>query len=61
MTGKSLIDVFGGSGFLSQATNHLGLRGCVFDTKFGPKYDVSKPMFSPEVDRTSPLESVSQE
>ena len=34
MTGKC-VDVFGGSVFLSLATNHLGLRGHVLDTKFG--------------------------
>ena len=43
MTGKFFIDVVGGSGFLSQATHHLGLRGCVLDTKFGPRCDVAQP------------------
>ena len=33
----------GGSGFLSQATTHLGLRGYVLDTKFGPRCDVAQP------------------
>ena len=59
--GKYFIDVFGGSGFLFQATNHWGLRGYVLDTKFRPKYDVTQPLFSPEFDKTSPLEIVSQE
>ena len=30
LTGKYMIDVFGG---LGEATHHLGLRGYVFDTK----------------------------
>ena len=29
MMGKYVIDVVGGSGFLTEATNHLGLRGYV--------------------------------
>ena len=33
--------MFGRSGFLSQATNHWGLRGCVLNTKFGHQYDVT--------------------
>ena len=37
-----MLDVFGGSGFLAKATNHLGLRGYVLDTMFGPRYDVTK-------------------
>ena len=41
VTGKYLIDVFGGNGSLSKATNHWGLRGDVLDTKFGLKYDVT--------------------
>ena len=36
------VDVFGGPGFLAKASNHLGLRGYVLDTKFGPRYDVTK-------------------
>ena len=36
--------MFGGSGFLAKAANHLGLRGYVLDTKFGPRYDVTKPL-----------------
>ena len=43
MTGKYFIDVFGGSGSLSLATNHLGLRGNVLDTKFGLQCDVTQP------------------
>ena len=39
MTGKDVIDVFGGHGFLAKASNHLGLRGCVLDTKFGARSD----------------------
>ena len=27
-----------------QAPNHLGLCGCVLDTKFGRRYDVTKPL-----------------
>ena len=37
-------DVFGGPGFLAKASNHLGLRGCVLDTKFEPRYEVTKPL-----------------
>ena len=43
MTGKFFIDVVGGSGFLSKATHHLGLRGYVLDTKFGSRCDVAQP------------------
>ena len=42
MIGKYLLDEFGGPGFLTQASNHFGLRGGVLDTKFGPRYDVTK-------------------
>ena len=41
---KSVLDVFGGLGFLAKATNHPGLSGYVLDTKFGPRYDVTKPL-----------------
>ena len=34
MTGKYTLDVFGGPGFVAKASNHLGLRGYVLDTKF---------------------------
>ena len=44
MTGKYLLDMFGGAGFLSKATNDLGLRGYVLDTTFGTKYEVTKPL-----------------
>ena len=44
VTGKCMLDVFGGSGFLAKATNHLGLRGYVLDTGVGPRYDVTKPL-----------------
>ena len=44
MTEKCLLDVFGGSGFVSKATNHLCLRGCVLDMTFGSRYDVTKPL-----------------
>ena len=44
MTGKYMLDVFGGSGFFTKATNHLGLRGYVLDSKFGPRYDVTQPL-----------------
>ena len=39
-----MLDVFNSPGFLAKATNHLGLRGYVLDTKFGPRYDVTKPL-----------------
>ena len=29
-----VLDVLGGSGFLTKAINQIGLRGCVLDTKF---------------------------
>ena len=29
---------------VGKASNHLGLRCYVLDTKFGPKYDVTKPL-----------------
>ena len=61
MTGKCMVDVFGGNAFLTKARNRLGLRGYVLDTNFGPRYDVSKPLVSAEIDRTSPLKDVSQE
>ena len=54
MTGKYMLDVFGGPGFLAKASNHMGLRGYVLDTKCGPRYDVTS--LSPEFDKTSPLE-----
>ena len=37
-----MLDVFAGSGFITKATNQLGLRGYVLDTKLGPKYDVAQ-------------------
>ena len=37
MTGQYMLDVFGGPGFLAKASNHLGLRGYVLNTKFGPR------------------------
>ena len=43
MTGKYMLDVFGGPGFLAKASNHLRLRDYVLDTKFGPRHDVTKP------------------
>ena len=60
MTGKYMLHVFGGSGVLTKAINHLGLRGHVLDTKFGPRCDKT-PLFSPSFDRTSVLENASQE
>ena len=39
-----MLDVFGGPGFLAKASNHLGLRGDVLDTKFGPRSDVTQPL-----------------
>ena len=44
MTEMYMLDVFGGRGFLAKATNHLGLRDYVLDTKFGPRYDVTNPL-----------------
>ena len=44
MTGKCMLDVFGGLAFLAKSSNHIGLRGYVFDTKVGPRYDVTKPL-----------------
>ena len=41
MIGKYMLDVFGGLGFVAKAANLFGLRGFVFDTKFGPRYDVT--------------------
>ena len=43
MTGKYMLDVFGGSGFRTKARNYSGLRGFVLDTKFGLRYDVTQP------------------
>ena len=53
MTGKHVLDAFGASGFLSSATNHLGWRGSVLDTKFGPRYDVTA--FCPHQNSTGRL------
>ena len=39
-----MLDVFSGLRFLAKATNHLGLRGYGLDTKFGPRFDVTKPL-----------------
>ena len=39
-----MLDVFGGFGFVEKTTNSVGLRGYVLDTKFGPKYDATKPL-----------------
>ena len=39
-----MIHVFGGDDFLTRATNRLGLRGFVLDTKLGPRYGVSQPV-----------------
>ena len=36
-----MIDVFGGSGFVANATNHLGLRGYALHTNFGPRHDMT--------------------
>ena len=44
MTGKCMLEVFGGSRFVAKATNHLGLRGYGLDTKFGPWCDVTRPL-----------------
>ena len=44
MTVKSTLDVFDDNDFLTRATHRLGLRGDVLDTKFGARYDVTKPL-----------------
>ena len=44
ITGECMPDVIGGSGFLAEAANRLGLRGYVLDTEFGPRYDVTKSL-----------------
>ena len=44
LTGKYMLDVIGGSGFLTKAIDHLSLHGYVLDTKFGPKYHVTEPL-----------------
>ena len=44
MPGKYVLEVFGGRGYVAKASNHVGLRGDVLDTKFGPKGDVTKPL-----------------
>ena len=60
MTGKCTRDVFGGSGFFAKATNHLGSRGCILDTTFGPGYDVTKPLVLTGFEKTYPLGNVSR-
>ena len=40
MTGNYILDVFSGTGFMAREANHVGLRGCVLDTKSDPRYDV---------------------
>ena len=44
MTRKSMLHMFDQPGFLTKASNHLGLRGYVLDTKFGPRFDVTQPL-----------------
>ena len=61
ITGNYMFDVFGGLAYVAKTTNHLCLRGYVLDAKFGPKYDLTKPLFSTEFDKTSSLGNVSQE
>ena len=39
-----MLEVFGGSSLPTKATDQLGLRGYVFDTNFGPGYDVTKTL-----------------
>ena len=46
MPGMFLFDVLGGSTCVAEATNHLGLRGFVLDTKFGARFDVTEPLVS---------------
>ena len=49
MIGKCVLNVFGGLGFLAEATNHLGVRFYVLDTKFGHRFDVMKPFVLPRI------------
>ena len=44
MIGRSMFEVFSGSGFMAKTANHMGSRGHVLDTKFGARYDVTKPL-----------------
>ena len=44
-TCRGVVDKFGGSGFLATATNQFGC-GFVLDTKFGPRYDVTQPLWN---------------
>ena len=37
ITGKYMLDIFGGTGCLAEKTNHLGFRGAVLNTKFRSK------------------------
>ena len=39
-----MFDVFDGPGVVGKATINLGLRGCVPDTKCGPRYDETEPL-----------------
>ena len=39
-----MLHVFGVLGFVANASNHVGLRGYMLYTKFGPRYDVTKPL-----------------
>ena len=53
MTGKSLLDVFGGSGFLTKAIHHLGLLGYLLDTNFSLRYDVTQSFVLTRIRRVS--------
>ena len=44
-TCRGVVDKFGGSGFVATATNQFGC-GFVLDTKFGPRYDVTQPLWN---------------
>ena len=61
MDGKYMRDVFGGSGFMATATNHLVLRGHVLDTKFGLRYDVTESLVLTRIRPDISAENVSQE
>ena len=59
--GEHTIGVFGGNGFLTKATNLLGLRGYVLGTKFGPRYDVTQAIVLSRIRQDVSAGNVSQE
>ena len=58
MTGKHIVDVFVVLSTWQKRRDHVGLLCCVLDTEFDAWCDVTKPFFSPEFQRTSPVENV---